>query len=125
MNSTQIKNINRMNRASASPVLGQVIQDLITSASARTGTLAVAATAQTAIAGASAYKSVSAGEATASRIVLTTGLATVTGFVKTYLRSGADVSLNWTSGSVAGTIIVASGASASPLENDKLNYIAW
>jgi hypothetical protein len=125
MNSTQIKNINKMNRASASPVLGQIIQDLITSASATTGTLAVAAAAQTAIAGASAYHSVTASEASASRVVLTTGLASVTGFVKTGLRSGADIGLNWTSGSVAGTIVVVSGVSASPLENDKLNYIAW
>ena len=116
------KKLNRSMRSATNVQLGTVISDLITSASSVTGTIAK-------VAGASGSHVVTSAEASASRVVFATGLATVTGFVPSSLRSGSPViRANFVSGSVAGTIVAMSATAGSPLplaENDVLSYIAW
>jgi fluoride ion exporter CrcB/FEX len=104
----QTTQLNKMNRASQNVGLGTILANLNASGSIVIGT-----------------HTVTEAESNASRIVLTTGLASVTTFWESYKRSGSPLSLTWTSGSVAGTITVASGASASPVKNtDVASYIA-
>jgi hypothetical protein len=126
MNTTQIKNINRMNRASASPLLGQVIQDLITSASSVSGTLAVSvATLETNMTVSSSHV-VSGAEATASAITIQTTVSPVVGKIVQATRSGSQIygvkclttgsNLNITSASPSLWVIAA---------DDAVNYIVW
>lgn len=111
ISAAQKKNLNKMNRASKDVLLGTIVSDL-------QGNSTV-----------SASHTVTAGEATASKVILVTGLAKVTGFIGQDLRSGSPIiNAKWTSGSVAGTIIVESGVSGSPLplaSGDVVTYIAF
>jgi len=129
ISASQKKNLNRMNRASKDVLLGTIVSDLITSASSSTGTLATSIATLQGNATVSASHTVTAGEATASKVILVTGLAKVTGFIGQDLRSGSPIiNAKWTSGSVAGTIIVESGVSGSPLplaSGDVVTYIAF
>ncbi len=129
ISAAQKKNLNKMNRASKDVLLGTIVSDLITSASSSTGTLATSIATLQGNATVSASHTVTAGEATASKVILVTGLAKVTGFIGQDLRSGSPIiNAKWTSGSVAGTIIVESGVSGSPLplaSGDVVTYIAF
>lgn len=129
ISAAQKKNLNRMNRASKDVLLGTIVSDLITSASSSTGTLATSIATLQGNATVSASHTVTAGEASASKVILVTGLASVVGFIGQDLRSGSPIiNAKWTSGSVAGTIIVESGVSGSPLplaSGDVVTYIAF
>jgi hypothetical protein len=129
ISAAQKKNLNKMNRASKDVLLGTIVSDLITSASSSTGTLAASIATLQGNSTVSASHTVTAGEATASKVILVTGLAKVTGFIGQDLRSGSPIiNAKWTSGSVAGTIIVESGVSGSPLplaSGDVVTYIAF
>jgi len=129
ISASQKKNLNKMNRASKDVLLGTIVSDLITSASSSTGTLATSIATLQSNATVSASHVVTSGEASASKVILVTGLAKVTGFIGQDLRSGSPIiNAKWTSGSVAGTIIVESGVSGSPLplaSGDVVTYIAF
>lgn len=104
----QTTQLNKMNRASQNVGLGTILSNLNASGSIIIGT-----------------HTVTEAESNASRVVLTTGLSSVTTFWESYKRSGSPLSLTWTSGSVAGTITVMSSASASPVKTtDVASYIA-
>jgi len=106
---TQKNHLNKMNRASADVQLGTLLQGLQGAGTIITGS-----------------HTVTTAEASASRVVLTTGLTAVSGFFNSYLRSGSPLSLTWASGSVAGTIIVSNSASASPVAaTDVASFIAF
>jgi hypothetical protein len=68
---------------------------------------------------------VSATEANASRVVLTTGLTAVKGFFSSYLRSGSVTAVTFCAGSVAGTLTVLYNNSASLVTADVASYIAF
>jgi len=104
----QIKDLNRMNRASQNVSLGTTLGNLMTSGNLVSGS-----------------HTVTTPEMSASRVVLTTGLTAVKAFFSTSLRSGSPLSPTWTSGSVAGTITVHNSTSASPTTGDVLAYIAF
>lgn len=129
ISAAQKKNLNRMNRASKDVLLGTIVSDLITSASSSTGTLATSIATLQGNATVSASHTVTAGEASASKVILVTGLSSVVGFIGQDLRSGSPIiNAKWTTGSVPGTIIVESGVSGSPLplaSGDVVTYIAF
>jgi hypothetical protein len=127
ISTSQKKNLNKMNRASKDVLLGTVVSDLITSASATTGTLATSIATLQANSTVSASHVVLEAESNASRVVLVTGLTTVAGFVGTALRSGSPViNAYMASGSVAGTIEVKKSTSGSAIaKNDVITYIAF
>ena len=108
---TQKNHLNKMNRAAADVQLGTILQGL-----QGAGTFV------------SGSHTVTTAEASASRVVLTTGLTSVNGFYNSYLRSGSPVSMTWSSGSVAGTITVMNNASASAViapTTDVASFIAF
>jgi len=120
--------LNRMNAAAKKVGMGTEIQRLGTA-----NDVSVAASAaQTLVAGASGSATVSAAQASASRVIFTTGLTYVKGFIGQDRRSGsAVINAQWTSasaGATAGTIVVKSAVSASALPlaaGDSLYYAAW
>ena len=69
--------------------------------------------------------SVSSAEANGSRVVLTTGLSSVTGFFGSYLRSGSSIAVTFCAGSVAGTLTVLHNNSASLVPADVASFIAF
>ena len=120
--------LNRMNRAAQKVTMGTEIRRL----GLDDAILVTAKSAQTIIAGASGSATVSATQASASRVIFTTGLAYVKGFIGQDRRSGSAVmNAQWTSasaGATAGTIVVKSAVSASALPlaaGDSLYYVAW
>jgi len=127
ISATQKKNLNKMNRASNDVGLGNMLTDLIASGSATNGTLATSVATLQSNSTVQASHIVLEAESNASRVVLTTGLATVAGFVGTALRSGSPViNAYMASGSVAGTIEVLKSTSGSAIaKNDVITYIAF
>jgi hypothetical protein len=117
--------LNRMNRAAQKVGMGTEIRRV----GLDNDILVTAKAARTVIIGASGSATVTAAQASASRVVFTTGLSTIKGFEGQSRRSGSAVlRVNWVSGSVAGILRAMSGTSASALplaENDSLYYIAW
>jgi hypothetical protein len=111
LSSTTIRKVNRMNRAAQDAHLGTLVGNMP----------ATGITAGSVV--------VSSAEAAGSRVVITTGLDVVTGFVGQDLRSGSPiVNAKWVSGSVAGTIVVTHGVGGSAIvlaANDTLSYVAW
>lgn len=109
ISASQKKNLNRMNRASKDVLLGDIVSNLQANATV------------------SGSHVVTTAEATASKVIIATGLSTVKGFVGQDLRSGSPiVNAKWVSGSVAGTVVVSNSTSGSPLANgDILTYIAF
>ena len=100
--------LNKMNEAAAGVSLGTMLANL---GFVSTGSL-----------------SVSDAQTNASRVVISTDLATVGGFMVQGYRSGSPLALNAVSGSVAGTIVVTKPtnitASAIAL-NDVISYVAF
>lgn len=108
MTSTQIAHLDKMNRSAQDVSLGTRIAAL-------EGDL-----------GASGSHVVTSGEASASAINITTGIASVTGFIVQGYRSGSPlgaVKVVTSSGSLA----ITSSASATWVitANDVINYIVW
>ncbi len=104
----QTRDLNRANRANQNVQLGTIIGNLAIAGSLISGSHLV-----------------TSGEASASRVVITTGLSSVTSFFPTYTRSGSHLGMTWASGSVAGTLIASNSTSASPLANDIASFIAF
>jgi len=120
--------LNRMNRAAQKVAMGTEIRRI----GLDNDILVTATAAQTVIVGASGSATVSSAQASASRVILTTGLTYVKGFIGQDRRSGsAVINAQWTSasaGATAGTIVVKSAVSASALPlaaGDSLYYVAW
>ena len=111
LTTAKIKKLNKMNRAAQDASLGTLVANLP----------ATGITAGSAV--------VSSAQAAGSRVVITTGLNAVTGFVGQDLRSGSPVvNAKWVSGSVAGTIVVTNAVGGSSLvlaSGDTLSYVAW
>ena len=109
--SSQISHLNKMNRSAKDVSLGTVLSGI--EALSDLGTVA------------SGSYSVTSGEANGSRVVLSTGLSAIKGFMYSYLRSGSPTGITIVSGSVAGTLVVKANSSASPLASDVVSYIAF
>jgi hypothetical protein len=111
LTASQKAKLNKMNRAAQNVSLGNMLENV--------GMLA------------SGSLSVSDAQANASTVIITTGLATVGGFIFDARRSGSPLNLylNVVAGSVtAGTIVAlrATNNSASAITiNDKYSYIAF
>lgn len=103
---SQKKKLNKMNRAAQEVQLGTMLSNLNASGSVIVGTATV-----------------TDAQVNASRIVLTTGLTSVTTFFPTYTRSGSYLTPTWVSGSVAGNLIITKSTSASPMIGDVAAYI--
>ena len=96
LTTAQIAKLNKMNRAAKDGTLGTRLNAVENSVSGSATVL-----------GASGSYTTVAGDATGSRIVITTGMATVHGLVADYRRSGSAIPfMKITAGSVAGTIEV-------------------
>ncbi len=111
LTTAKINKLNKMNRAAKDASLGTLVGNMP----------ATGITAGSVV--------VSSAEAAGSRVVITTGLDVVTGFVGQDLRSGSPIiNAKWVSGSVAGTIVVTHGVGGSSIvlaANDSLKYVAW
>ena len=103
----QATKLNKASRANKDALLGTVVRNL------------------QGYVGASGSYTVVAGEASASRVVITTGMAAVNGWMVGGRRSGSPLTYNVTSGSVGGTLLVVNptGISASPIAAGDI--ISW
>jgi len=117
--------LDRMNRAAYKVGMGTEIRRLGTA----NDTAVLAAATQVAIAGASGSATVTSAQASADRVVLSTGLTAIKGFVTGALRSGSPViQPNVISGSVAGTLVfmtATTGCATALTADDSLWYMAW
>jgi hypothetical protein len=125
--------IDRMNRASNDVFLGHTIQALqsasATNSAVATSASTVAGLAYAALSASGSYAVVSA-EATASRVVITTGLAAVKGEVVQVRRSGSSVMpyYNVIAGSVAGTLDMRNVTGALATSSSKIladDLVTW
>lgn len=107
----QKNHLNKMNKAAKDVSLGTLLDGL--EGLSDVGTIA------------SGSWLVTSSEANGSRIVLTTGLSAIKGFMSSYLRSGSPTAVTIVSGSVAGTLVAKANSSASPLAADVVSYIAF
>jgi len=117
--------LNRMNRAAQKVGMGTEIRRL-----GQAADIAISASStQRAIVGASGSATVTSAQASANRVVLSTGLTTIKGFVTGALRSGSPViQPNVISGSNAGTLVfmtATTGCATALAADDSLWYMAW
>jgi anaerobic glycerol-3-phosphate dehydrogenase len=102
----QIKDLNRMNASAQNVALGTTMGNLMAVGNIVSGS-----------------HTVTAAEASASRVVIDTGLDAVVNFFPAYIRSGSPLTQTWASGSVAGTLTIVNSASASPIAGDIATYL--
>lgn len=105
LTSTQISHINKMNRASKDVSLGTLVDGFVNN---------------TKISGS---VSASSAQASASAVVISTGLSSVSGYIIQGFRSGSAISNVYVASNTAGSITVRSGSSV--VAGDLYNWIAW
>lgn len=105
----QISKLNKSNRA------------------AKDGALGTRLAALDSLIGFSGSYTVLAAEASASRVVITSGLDTVRGFMADVTRSGSNVThrMKFTAGSVAGTYVVSGSNVPGIFPDDVITYLGW
>lgn len=111
ISATQKAHLNKMNKAAKDVSLGTLLVGL-----------EGLATLGTVVSGSHAVTSI---EANASRVVLVTGLSSITGFFDSYLRSGSPTAVTFVAGSVAGTLTVLYNNSASLVAADVASFVAF
>jgi hypothetical protein len=114
-----------MNRAAQKVGMGTEIRRL-----GQAADIAISASStQRAIAGASGSATVTSAQASANRVVLSTGLTTIKGFITQASRSGSPIiQPNVISGSNAGTLVfqtATTGCAVALAADDSLWYMAW
>ena len=105
--STQATKLNKSNRAAKDASLGTAIKNLQT------------------YVGASGSLAVTSAQASASLVVVTTGLSAVSGLFASIRSSGSLKSLNAVSGSVAGTIVMAKDATVTGSAIAAGDIVTW
>lgn len=115
----QASKINHMNRAAHNVNLGTLVQELQTSASSTTGTLALNATK-------SGSMLVYALHTNASAVTITTGLSSIVGFNVQAYNAGSTILPGYYVGKSGGTLTIMAVSGCSGINaGDKIYWIAW